>query len=119
MDVQPPPQIDQAALDKYLPGWREDQAILREMVTLYISDTGKRLGALRAAIADKDLAQVRDLLGHASMTTTERYDNQTLENLQLAVRELEARARVCRDKVSRFFQDRGVSGAMGSLAGPL
>ncbi|MBP7778796.1 MAG: site-specific integrase [Acidobacteria bacterium] len=65
------------------------------------------------------LAQVRDLLGHASMTTTERYDNQTLENLQLAVRELEARARVCRDKVSRFFQDRGVSGAMGSLAGPL
>lgn len=27
------------------------------------------------------LAQVRDLLGHASITTTERYDNQTLENL--------------------------------------
>ena len=35
------------------------------------------------------LAQVRDLLGHASITTTERYDNQTLENLQLAVRKLE------------------------------
>ena len=30
------------------------------------------------------LAQVRDLLGHASITTTERYDNQTLENLQIA-----------------------------------
>jgi integrase len=28
------------------------------------------------------LAQVRDLLGHASITTTERYDNQKLENLQ-------------------------------------
>jgi integrase len=27
------------------------------------------------------LAQVRDLLGHASITTTERYDNQKLENL--------------------------------------
>jgi len=35
------------------------------------------------------LAQVRDLLGHASTTATERYDNQTLENLQLAVRKLE------------------------------
>ena len=31
------------------------------------------------------LAQVRDLLGHASITTTERYDNQKLENLQAAV----------------------------------
>jgi site-specific recombinase XerD len=30
------------------------------------------------------LAQVRDLLGHASITTTERYDNQKLENLQIA-----------------------------------
>jgi hypothetical protein len=30
------------------------------------------------------LAQVRDLLGHASITTTERYDNQKLENLQAA-----------------------------------
>jgi integrase len=30
------------------------------------------------------LAQVRDLLGRASITTTERYDNQKLENLQAA-----------------------------------
>ena len=36
------------------------------------------------------LAQVRDLLGHASITTTERYDNQTLENLQAAVLKLES-----------------------------
>jgi integrase len=35
------------------------------------------------------LAQVRDLLGHASITTTERYDNQKLENLQIAVTKLE------------------------------
>jgi hypothetical protein len=32
---------------------------------------------------------VRDLLGHASITTTERYDNQKLENLQAAVARLE------------------------------
>ena len=30
------------------------------------------------------LAQVRDLLGHASILTTERYDNQRLEALQAA-----------------------------------
>jgi hypothetical protein len=30
-----------------------------------------------------------DLLGHASITTTERYDNQRLESLQHAVTELE------------------------------
>jgi integrase len=36
------------------------------------------------------LAQVRDLLGHSSITTTERYDNQKLENLQLAAAKLEA-----------------------------
>jgi Phage integrase family len=35
------------------------------------------------------LAQVRDLLGHASITTTERYDNQQLENLQAAAARLE------------------------------
>jgi hypothetical protein len=36
------------------------------------------------------LAQVRDLLGHASIVTTERYDNQTLESLQLAAARLES-----------------------------
>jgi integrase len=35
------------------------------------------------------LSQVRDLLGHASITTTERYDNQTIESLQTAARRLE------------------------------
>ncbi len=35
------------------------------------------------------LAQVRDPLGHASITTTERYDNQKLENLQAAAARLE------------------------------
>ena len=35
------------------------------------------------------LAQVRDLLGHASIITTERYDNQKLENLQAAAARLE------------------------------
>jgi Phage integrase family len=35
------------------------------------------------------LAQVRDLLGHASIMTTERYDNQKLENLQAAAARLE------------------------------
>jgi integrase len=63
------------------------------------------------------LAQVRDLLGHASITTTERYDNQKLENLQAAVLKLESgktfdptvgndtKDRIDdRDKVSSFFQ---------------
>jgi site-specific recombinase XerD len=36
------------------------------------------------------LAQVRDLLGHASIATTERYDNQTLEALQAAAGRLES-----------------------------
>lgn len=31
------------------------------------------------------LAQVRDPLGHASIKTTERYDNQTVANLQIEV----------------------------------
>ena len=30
------------------------------------------------------LSQVRDLLGHASIVTTERYDNQQMERLQVA-----------------------------------
>jgi len=35
------------------------------------------------------LAQIGDLLGHASILTTERYDNQRLEMLQAAVARLE------------------------------
>ena len=70
------------------------------------------------------LAQVRDLLGHASITTTERYDNQKLENLQAAVLKLESgktfdTSAIDRgekrgddaDKVSSFFQEKAkVSG---------
>jgi hypothetical protein len=55
------------------------------------------------------LAQVRDLLGHASILTTERYDNQRLEALQAAVERLEGGKTfdsqiVSSDKVSRIFQ---------------
>ena len=55
------------------------------------------------------LAQVRDLLGHASILTTERYDNQRLEALQAAVARLEAGKAFdavadATDKVSRIFQ---------------
>ena len=64
------------------------------------------------------LAQVRDLLGHASILTTERYDNQRLEALQAAVARLEAGKTFdavrlkpdptyeeATDKLSRIFQD--------------
>jgi integrase len=56
------------------------------------------------------LAQVRDLLGHASILTTERYDNQRLEALQAAVERLEGGKTFdpkteATDKVSRIFQD--------------
>lgn len=53
------------------------------------------------------LAQVRDLLGHASITTTERYDNQTLANLQVAAAKLErglgfvGKAEVVREATAR------------------
>lgn len=63
------------------------------------------------------LAQVRDLLGHASILTTERYDNQRLEALQAAVARLEegktfdvvrlkpdSTYEEATDKVSRIFQ---------------
>lgn len=56
------------------------------------------------------LAQVRDLLGHASILTTERYDNQRLEALQAAVKRLEGGKAFdsqieSADRVSRIFQD--------------
>ena len=51
-----------------------------------------------------------DLLGHASILTTERYDNQRLEALQAAVERLEGGKTFdpkidASDKVSRIFQD--------------
>ena len=56
------------------------------------------------------LAQVRDLLGHASILTTERYDNQRLEALQAAVERLEGGKTFdpkigSADNLSRIFQD--------------
>jgi len=58
------------------------------------------------------LAQVRDLLGHASILTTERYDNQKLEALQAAVERLEGGKTLdvteATDRVSSFFQDPAV-----------
>ena len=67
------------------------------------------------------LAQVRDLLGHASITTTERYDNQTVANLQIAAAKLERGQTFAPPvvKVSRFFQDRpAASGSRTPRARP-
>src|SRR5207249_12222586 len=55
------------------------------------------------------LAQVRDLLGHASILTTERYDNQKLEAPQAAAERLEGGKKFHTtnddaDRVSSFFQ---------------
>ena len=71
------------------------------------------------------LPQVRDLLGHASITTTERYDNQKLENLQAEALKLESAesfdssgtSRIENrvddaDKASSFFQEKAK--ALGS-----
>ena len=65
------------------------------------------------------LAQVRDLLGHASITTTERYDNQTLAALQAAVGRLEAGKTFelqpdPEHKVSSFYQDRAGDPSTGA-----
>jgi integrase len=38
------------------------------------------------------LSKVRDLMGHASITTTERYDNQRADALEAAARQLDAKA---------------------------
>jgi hypothetical protein len=54
------------------------------------------------------LAQVRDLPGHASILTTERYDNRKLEALQAAVERLEGGKKFdttdAGDRVSSSFQ---------------
>ncbi len=62
------------------------------------------------------LAQVRDLLGHASILTTERYDNQRLEALQAAVARLEAgkafdAVTVARDNLSAVAASRAAAKA--------
>ena len=62
------------------------------------------------------LAQVRDLLGHASITTTERYDNQTLENLQLAVRKLERGHTFAGTKFQDSFKIDALGGAISPVA---
>jgi hypothetical protein len=47
------------------------------------------------------LSQVRDLLGHASIVTTERYDNQRDDALLAAAKRLEA------GRVFKFFSRSG------------
>jgi hypothetical protein len=53
---------------------------------------------------------VRDLLGHASVTTTERYDNQTLANLKIAAARLERGHPFAHAARAKFqeFQNRGL-----------
>ena len=67
-------------------------------------------GRFRRRRVSLALAQVRDLLGHASIFTTERYDNQRLEALQAAVERLEGGKTFDpktedADELSRIFQD--------------
>jgi len=50
--------------------------------------------ASRLAERGVPLSQIRDLLGHASIVTTERYDNQRPEALMAAARLLESTAEV-------------------------
>lgn len=67
------------------------------------------------------LAQVRDLLGHASITTTERYDNQTVANLKIAAAKLErghASAPSARTKFQDSFKIPG-SGAVSDASRPV
>jgi hypothetical protein len=61
--------------------------------------SGQRAGA--HPYSKRLLAQVRDLLGHASIITTERYDNQRLEALQAAVGRLEEGRRSTRRSKTR------------------
>ena len=85
----------------------EGQQRLRE-INLHWHDLRHEY-ASRLVERNVPLAQVRDLLGHASIVTTERYDNQRLEALQAAVARLEA-GKACdavtdaTEKASRMFQ---------------
>jgi integrase len=72
-------------------GYRELQAVFYQRfreINLHWHDFRHEY-ASRLVERGVPLSQVRDLLGHASITTTERYDNQTIESLQTAVGRLE------------------------------
>jgi hypothetical protein len=72
-------------------GWQELSAECRkafESIGLHWHDLRHEY-ASRLVERRVPLSRVRDLLGHASITTTERYDNQTMEALQAAVKRLE------------------------------
>jgi len=72
-------------------GWKELTPECREAfrrINLHWHDLRHEY-ASRLVERGVPLAQVRDLLGHASITTTERYDNQTWEALQAAAGRLE------------------------------
>ena len=63
------------------------------------------------------LSQVRDLLGHASIATTERYDNQRLEALQAAAGSLESGKRFNRSRPTsrtKFQESFKITGRGGS-----
>jgi hypothetical protein len=86
----------------------ECQQRLRE-INLHWHDL-RREYASRLVERGVPLAQVRDLLGHASILTTKRYENQRLETLQAAVERLEGGKTFdpkieATDNVSRIFQD--------------
>jgi integrase len=66
----------------------DSQAAYRK-VNLHWHDLRHEYGS-RLSERGVPLGQVRDLMGHASITTTERYDNQTLAALQAAAARLEA-----------------------------
>jgi integrase len=90
-----------------------------EMLALRFGDIGPEARArLSPGRAWRSASQIRDLLGHAPILTTERYDNQRLEALQAAVARLEEGKvfdavrlkpdptyEEAADKVSRIFQD--------------
>jgi hypothetical protein len=59
---------------------------------------------------------MRDLLGHASITTTERYDNQKLSNLRLAAEKLERGLMFEAVQPSRPTDSGGLAKAAGPCA---
>jgi Phage integrase family len=78
-----------------LSGARADGQPSRRLVSPHFAESILHWHDLRHEYASRlvergvPLSQVRDLLGHASIVTTERYDNQKLEKLQAAAAKLE------------------------------